>query len=84
MTLEYPDLVPFMEQSPRRDLRERLEFKEWSKAVEVNMHVLVETLHVRRRIAGLLAYDSWADYAMEVRMAGGPAAVERFYRDFFP
>jgi thimet oligopeptidase len=84
VTLEYPDLVPFMEQSPRRDLRERLEFKEWSKAVEVNMHVLVETLQVRRRIAGLLAYDSWADYAMEVRMAGGPAAVERFYGDLIP
>ena len=48
------------------------------------MHVLVETLHVRRRIAELLAYPSWAHYAMEVRMAGGPAAVERFYDDLVP
>ena len=84
VTLEYPDVVPFMEQSPRRDLREQLEFKEWSKAVEENMHVLVETLHLRRRIAALLAYPSWAHYAMEVRMAGGPAAVERFYDDLVP
>ena len=84
VTLEYPDVVPFMEQSPRRDLRERLEFREWSKAVEENMHVLVEALHLRRRIADLLAYPSWAHYAMEVRMAGGPDQVERFYGDLVP
>jgi thimet oligopeptidase len=84
VTLEYPDVVPFMEQSPRRDLREQIEFKEWSKSVEENLHVLVETLHLRRQIAGILAYPSWADYAMEVRMAGGPAAVERFYDDLVP
>jgi Zn-dependent oligopeptidase len=84
VTLEYPDVQPFMEQSPRRDLRERLEFKEWTKAVEENMHVLVETLHLRRKIADLLAYPSWAHYAMEVRMAGGPDKVERFYGDLIP
>ena len=84
VTLDYPDVIPFMEQSPRRDLRERLEFKEWTRAVEANMHVLVEALHVRRRIADLLAYPSWAHYAMEVRMAGGPDQVERFYGDLVP
>src|SRR4051794_35158742 len=51
VSLEYPDVVPFMENARRRDLRERIEFKEWSRAVEENMHVLVETLHLRRRIA---------------------------------
>ncbi len=84
VSLDYPDVVPFMEQSPRRDLRERLEFKEWNKSVEENLHVLVETLHLRRRIADLLGYQSWARYAMEVRMAGGPNAVERFYNDLIP
>jgi Zn-dependent oligopeptidase len=84
VTLEYPDVATFMEQSPRRDLREQLEQREWSKAVAANRDVLVEALAVRRQIAALLGYDSWAHYAMEVRMAGGPAAVRAFYDDLVP
>jgi Zn-dependent oligopeptidase len=84
VTLDYPDVVPFMDNARRRDLREALERKEWSKAVEENTPVLVEALPVRRRISQLLGYPSWAHYAMEVRMAGGPAAVEQFYADLVP
>ncbi|HVA85488.1 MAG TPA: M3 family metallopeptidase, partial [Candidatus Saccharimonadales bacterium] len=84
VSLEYPDVVPFMEQAQRRDLRERLEFKEWTKALETNQPVLAQALSVRRRVAELLGYPSWAHYAIEVRMAKEPAAVRRLYEELVP
>ena len=84
VTLAYPDVGPFLEQSSRRDLRERLEFREWNKAAAENRPVLEEVLRLRRRMADLLDYPSWAPYAMEVRMAGEPSAVDRFYADLVP
>ena len=84
VSLEYPDVIPFMERATRRDLREALELREWTKAVTENRPVLVEALQVRRRIADLLGYPSWAHYAMEVRMAGGPVNVRRFYEGLMP
>ncbi len=84
VSLDYPDIVPFMEYARRRDLREALEFRDWNKAVEVNRPLLVEALAVRRRIANLLGYDSWAHYAIEVRMAREPAAVRAFYELLVP
>lgn len=84
VSLEYPEVVPFMEEARRRDLREELELREWNKAVEANRPVLVEALAVRRRIAGLLGYPSWAHYAMKVRMAREPGAVRTFYDDLVP
>ena len=79
VSLDYPDVVPFMENARRRDLREQLESREWNKAVAANRPVLVEALAVRRQIAHLLGYPSWAHYAMKVRMAREPSAVRRFY-----
>jgi peptidyl-dipeptidase Dcp len=73
-----------MEQARRRDLREELEFHEWTTAVEENRPLLVEGLAVRRRIAALLGYESWAHYAMEVRMAREPAAVRALYESLVP
>lgn len=84
VTLAYPDVGPFMEQSSRRDLREQLEFREWNKAAAENRPVLDEVLRLRRRMADLLGYPSWAHYAMEVQMAGEPSAVDRFYADLVP
>ncbi|MBM4407234.1 MAG: Zn-dependent oligopeptidase [Chloroflexi bacterium] len=84
VSLDYPEVVPFMEEARRRDLREELERREWNKAVEANRPVLGDALAVRRRIAVLLGYPSWAHYAMAVRMAREPDAVRTFYRDLIP
>ncbi len=77
--LEYPELFPFLEQARRRDLRRDLEHRSYNQARAANEPLLVEALGLRRRIAGLLGYASWADYAIEVKMARQPAAVHRFY-----
>ncbi len=84
VTLDYPDYVPFLKQSPRRDLRETLQFKARTKAVDVNRPLFEETVALRREMAALLGYPTWAHYAMEPKMATEPGAVERFYKEVVP
>ena len=79
VSLDYPEYYPFMDEADRRDLRERLESKMYNQAREVNTPLLVEALDLRRRIAGLLGYPSWAHVSMELKMAREPAAVRAFY-----
>lgn len=84
VSLDYPELHPFMDQARRRDLREQLQSKAWNAAVEANRPLLEEALELRRRIAELLGYPSWAHYAMEVKMARSPDRVREFYDELLP
>jgi thimet oligopeptidase len=82
--LEYPSVFPFLDQSERRDLREQLEFKLFNRAATVNRPVIAEALEIRKRIAALFGLPSWAHYALEVKMARDPEAVQRFYEELVP
>jgi len=84
VSLRRPDLHPFLQQARRRDLRRELERREFNEARAANEPLLAEALAVRRRIAALLGYPSWAHYAIEVKMAGDPDAVRRFYDGLVP
>ena len=84
VTLDSPELLPFMEQAHDRALREELFRKSWNQAAAENRPLLSEAVELRRRIAALLGYATWADYAMEVRMAAGPQRVREFYADLVP
>jgi thimet oligopeptidase len=84
VTMAYPDVIPFLEQAERRDLREALSFKFSSRAVEANRPVLQEAVEARERIAHLFGLDSWAHYQMEEKMAKHPEAVEAFYAELVP
>jgi len=84
VSLDAPELFPFLEQARRRDLRREMEFRHSNEARAVNEPILAEALEIRRRIAGLLGYPSWAHYAIEVKMAGSPDAVRRFYDGLLP
>jgi Zn-dependent oligopeptidase len=79
VTLATPDLMPFLEQAARRDLRERMEAAWFDKAHAENAPLLAEALEIRRRAAALLGYPSWAHYRLEEKMAREPAAVEALY-----
>jgi len=46
--------------------------------------VLAQALSVRRRMAELLGFPSWAHFAMDERMAREPAAVLRLYDGLVP
>jgi thimet oligopeptidase len=79
VSLDYPELFPFLDQAQRRDLRQQLEFKALNRAVDTNRPVLEEVLALRRRVAELLGYESWAAYSVEVKMAARPSNVDSFY-----
>ena len=69
ISMAYPDVVPFLDNSPRRDLREALTFKFNNRAVETNTPLLAEALETRAAIAGIFGLPSWAHYSMQVKMA---------------
>ena len=82
--MEYPDCVPFVEQSPRRDLRRQLEFKFRNRAVVENRALIEEAVELRAKTAQKLGYSTWAHFVLELRMAKDPKAVEQFYEDLVP
>jgi thimet oligopeptidase len=84
VSLEYPDYRPFMQQVHDRELRRMLQHKFWNRAVEANRPLLEEAVALRREIAGLLGHPTWAHHAMEVKMAGSPETVARFYDSLVP
>ncbi len=84
ISMDYPDVVPFMESSTRRDLREELTFKFNTQAVEENRPVLEEAVKIRERVADVFGVPSWAHHGMEVKMAQRPEAVLEFYEGLIP
>ncbi len=83
VSMAYPDYIPFIEQAENRDLRRQMQFKFWNRAAEENTPLLAEAVTIRREIAALLGYATWADYAMEVKMAD-PGAVDELYESIIP
>jgi thimet oligopeptidase len=79
VSLDYPEVFPFLDQAERRELREQIEFKMLNRARAENVPLLEEILRIRRRVAELLGYESWAAFALEVKMAAKPARVSDFY-----
>jgi Zn-dependent oligopeptidase len=84
VTMAYPDYVPFMENSSRRDLRERLRFLYANRAVAENRPLLVEAVDLRLRMARLLGFESWADRVLSTRMARSKDRVEEMYEGLIP
>jgi Zn-dependent oligopeptidase len=84
VTMAYPDYVPFMENSSRRDLRKRLRFLYANRAVAENRPLLVEAVDLRLRMARLLGFESWADRVLSTRMARSKDRVEEMYEGLIP
>jgi thimet oligopeptidase len=84
VTMDYPDYVPFMQQARSRDLRRALQRKFWNRAAAENRGLLAEAVELRSRIARILGHASWADHAMETKMAKRPKAVAEFYASIGP
>ncbi|MCV3271433.1 M3 family metallopeptidase [Roseobacter sinensis] len=79
VTLSRSLIVPFLQFSPRRDLRETA-FRAWAArgangGATDNRAIAAEILGLREERARLLGYDSFADYKLETEMAKTPAAV---------
>ncbi|OWU83349.1 peptidase M3 [Oceanicola sp. 22II-s10i] len=79
VTLSRSLIVPFLQFSPRRDLRETA-FRAWAARGENggatdNREAVAEILTLREERAKLLGYDNFADYKLETEMAGEPGKV---------
>ena len=77
-TLHAPSFGPFLKFSTRRDLRERLWRAYNSRAFETNAPVIKEIVAARMELAKLLGYETYADYALEPRMAKDRRTVSAF------
>jgi peptidyl-dipeptidase Dcp len=79
LTLSRSLIVPFLQFSPRRDLRE-VAWRAWvargmNGGATDNRAAAAEILKLREERAGLLGYDSFAAYKLEPEMAKTPGAV---------
>jgi thimet oligopeptidase len=79
VTIAYPHLIPFLENSPRRELREQLRFKFNSVAIEENRKILEEAIALRQEIAEAFGLPTWAHHRLELRMAKTPERVKEMY-----
>ncbi len=79
VTLNRSLIVPFLQYSPRRDLRERA-YRAWAArgangGETDNRAIAAETLALRAERAALLGHESFAAYKLETEMARTPEAV---------
>jgi thimet oligopeptidase len=83
VTVAYPDYVPFINEATDRDLRRQLQFKFLNRAAGSNTPLLNEAVALRWDMAARLGYSSFAEFAMETKMAD-PKAVADFYGSIVP
>lgn len=79
--LSYPSYGPFMKYSTRRDLREKLYRAYNTRALGGdydNREIIKKIVDLRMKEAKLLGYGTYADYAIEERMAKDPQTVNAF------
>ena len=78
-TLHAPSYVPFMQYADNRLLREKLYKAYNSRATHDNEHnnfsIVKRLVNLRRQLAQLLGYSTYADYALKRRMASTPENV---------
>ena len=83
-TLDYPRYSPFMKYCNDRELRRQMYMAYGSRAVGgeySNCENVSKIIDLRIQSAQLLGYRTYADYALEVRMAKDAGTVNKFLAD---
>ena len=83
-TLDYPSFGPFMKYSANRELRRQMWTAYNSKAIGGefdNTDIVKQIVDLRIRIANILGYETYADYALEERMAKNRTNVNEFIKN---
>lgn len=84
-TLEAPSYGPFMMYSTQRELRKQLYLAKNTLCChensENNLNICKQLINLRREVAQLLGYKTYADYVMKYRMAGNVANVYKLLDD---
>ena len=84
-TLDYPSFSPFMTYSTQRELRKQLYMARNTVCThdnaENNIEICKRLINLRREIAQLLGYKTYADYVLKRRMASNTRSVYRLLND---
>ena len=84
ITLDYPSFGPFMKFSSVRDLRKEVYTAYMTRAVGGeydNTGIVKKIVDLRIRMSALLGYGTYAEYALEEKMAKTPGAVNSFLKE---
>lgn len=86
-TLSKPSLIPFLQFSKRRDLREQMYKAYYNRGdnnnANDNKQLINEMVKLRVQKAKLFGYDNYADYVLAVNMAQDSKTVDKFLIDIF-
>jgi peptidyl-dipeptidase Dcp len=86
-TIQVPSMIPFLQYSEKRDLREKLHRAYFMKGDRDNEYDNKETARkiatLRREKARLLGYDSHAAFVLEENMAKTPDRVNAFLKQLW-
>ena len=80
-TLHQPSYGPFMKFSTNRELRKEIYMASNTKATSGeydNTEIVKKIIDLRIKIANILGYETYADYALEERMAKSRTTVNEF------
>jgi peptidyl-dipeptidase Dcp len=84
-TLDYPSYSPFMTYSTQRDLRKQMYMARNTLCThdneENNLAICKRLVNLRREIAQLLGYNTYADYVLKHRMATNTRNVYKLLND---
>ena len=84
-TLDFPSYSPFMTYSTQRELRRQLYMAKNTECIhdntENNIEICKRLINLRRELAQLLGYKTYADYVLKRRMAGNVRSVYKLLND---
>lgn len=79
ITLKYPDIIPIGQTCEVSETRRLVsEAREGVNAYKNNLDLVAQGVQLRKRIATILGYPSWAEYICTKRMSGSFQAVDEF------
>ena len=81
ITLDYPSYGPFLKYSTNRELRKQVWMAYNTRAIggeNDNTEIVKKIVDLRIKIANILGYETYADYALENRMAKTKQTVDEF------
>jgi thimet oligopeptidase len=78
LTLKYPSYIPFMTNAATEGARRKYYVAKLSEGGAKNLELLEEIFMLRKELASLYGLPTFAHYVLRRKMAGTPAAVEKF------
>ena len=84
-TLDFPSYSPFMTYSTQRELRKEMYMAKNTECIHDNdcnnLEICKRIINLRREIAQLLGFKTYADYVLKNRMAGNVRSVYKLLND---